>query len=1351
MPGLPARHKPRPKAPTSFFASSGYIDDVVRRVCDLVRRGQVVSLVAPLGAGKSDALRAVFERVNNIRGWKAIRIDMGRDEPPRNASEFWQDVAFVRSEGIETAVTDPRDTPYLREWALCGPDSIALLVDHVELVDEDWLLTELREAVQRNTGDRDGENGRLITVVAASTDTLAYRLFSPTSPFHGISTRVPMADCRRAMRRRFWAARLRPVKAPAAGTLIDALDALCAGDPYLIDAMSSFLTTQVGTHLSAARVDDAIRAAHANPARVAPLLRRYGELVEAEPIIFDLALKLLDPETVVPVAELSESSLDGTPFWRGVFANDGAVWSFRAGLTRRFFEQEFAGRPERVAAAHTRHGEHRRAVQTLTPRRNRFRHGQDALVAAITAWIKSAASPSQAWQNVASALSLVFGPQTRVIRYAPFRVHRTDPDAHFYEVRLGTLERPADRDLATALLGIHNDRVDSAPMGAICLRPAADAWHDSAGAPMVVFSLSRQASPFGAVLLPTASYEPSASVKAPAMRDHDERWQKALSVIFQDIVDFEAQAVGGAELGRAERAAQAALTSEGPEISRWLTLTAVTGGFGLRFNRAVLLRAATGRRLVGVDGIGQHSQAETESGWKQAPQTFEHTLALVRLTERGVRGAPPVSALTPIRAEVVDFALDDWRPDPMLGPALLDGGITVCDSQTLALSALGGLMRIEGEARRQDNPVLIAPLREGERLLGALVVDKPFAAEAVTQEQFDALPALAFQLTQLLRAEEEMHRRAMFDEISLLAASKMSYQKAAESVAGIVLAALNPLLSRVVISTWETDSEPGALDRRQVTVRVVRDASGNDLLGGRPIYAYLSDRNECWGPVHDALKRGRVDTDDGSGWCDRHGYTPSSVFDESEDAILSLPMGRRAGQMPRGVISFQAPMSLKFNSRDRELFERIATRAGNILDKARQYESLERSRHLTEQLNEALIRLVEPATDEALYAAMLDQLTAFFRRDAYDLDRERYSDSAALFAISGSRLDKVVAGRNPELSQAIARGCPNVRDGALADRTAYVEYAERELLGREKYGEGDCATHHQAGAQASVWCAIGDGLLLVLAWRTPRRFSSSERRNLPLLTMIAERTNVLINAERQRLQAQLANSLRLEDYELIEAEQTHQWNRRLRAIRNSAHWAMEMLKPATGQKEVAEALEQLDDLDKEAGEAQDRLIYGRFKHVEQIQIGDWIRERVVDWQSIHRNAERVQVAVASGANQPVLTRPVVLRWILHELLTNAEEAERRSPTPRILIEVNADPMTHDALVTVENATPLPRATLDTLANKTPPLNLVDIGRGRGLWIGVRQVRTLLGGMLEFPESGAKSARITLRLPKTLID
>lgn len=1345
---LPARLRKSPRD-ASFFANSTYITDYADKVYGLVHAGQVVVLVAPLGSGKSEVLKRVRERVDASRGMRAVLLDMGETDPPATSAELWRDVARVTRPGLEMASPDdPAAKTLLRAHALGGREHVVILIDHAELVDEDWLFTELRAAVGVGTRDEDGHAP--VTVVVASTETLAYRLFSVTSPFHGISRKISMADCAPSVRLAFWSGRLRAIRGARRDALVDGLDALCGGDPYQIDSMSAFLAAQASGRMTVEQIDETLRSARANPARIAPLLRRYGELVEADPSAFSLALRLLQPDAEVLVASKTEASLEHAGFWRGVFANDGSVWSFRSGLTERFFRQEFKNHPERIAAAHVRHGAYAEATVALAPRRDRFRNGQDALVATITQWVKAASSPSQAWQNAASALSLCFGPATRVLRYAPFRQVRTEGDVHFFEVRPGELEVPVGRDIAIALHAAHDERVDASAPGEICLRPATASWGDAAGDELVVFPLSQEARPYGAVVVPASGFNPDGDAEGHAQHDHESRWQTALSAIFREIVSFEAQALGGADLSRAQREAQAGLTrgGDGPAMAQWLLLTAITGGFGLRFNRAALLRVVGASRLEGVDGIGYCAQADQERAWKQAPQNFDRTRALLRAS---ATGGPPRAALTPLSDEASQFVLPDWRADPLLSGALEDGNITLCRADALAASGLGRLFRLEGAVRRAGNPVLFVPLREGERLLGVVVIDKPFADEPVTQEQFDALPALAFQLGLTLRAAEDAEQRRMFDEISQLGTARLGYQEAAERLAAIALKTMKASVDHIVISTWESAPDRAGPDRRQVTVRVAREASGRDLLAEQPLYAYYPRDERCWGPVHEALRAGVVDIPDWPAWRDARGYAPLAVYAPEVRAIVSLPMGAPAHAAPRAVISFQTAAAAGFSKRDRGLFDRIAERAGNILDKARQYESLERGRYLTGQLNEALTKLVEPVTDEALYQALLEQLRAFFKLDAYDWRRERYPDSAALVALADARPRHVVAGNAPALALELARACPRMREAALSDRTAYVEYAERELLGREQYGAADCATHHAAGAEASVWCAIGDGLLLVLAWTTPRRISSAERRNLPLLAVIAERTSVLINAERQRLRGQLANSLRLEDYELIEAEHTHQWNRRMRVIRNNAQWAIESLTHAAGVAEAADALKHLDRISVEAAQAQSRLVYGRFKQIETVKIGTWVAECVKDWRSLHGDIDRVDVAAVAAAESEIATRPIVLRWILYELLTNAEEAESGSPYARISVEIQPDPLSGDALITIENPTPLPRLTLEALRDKTPQANPRDIGRGRGLWIVARQVPTLLGGNLELPASDTPTTRFTLRLPKTLAD
>ena len=267
MPGLiPVRIR-KPRRADSFFATSRYIGDVADKVFRLVRRGQVVLLLAPLGSGKSEVLRVVAERVNGERGSKAVVLDMGRADPPRTPADLWRDVALKSRPAPEiVSIGGPAATTLLRAHATGGRDHLVVLIDHIELVDEDWLFNELRAAVERSSGEAD--RGAGVTVVVASTEALTYRLFRPTSPFHGISQTVTMADCAVDIRRAFWSERLRSIRQPRRDELVDAFDTLCAGDPYQIEEMSAFLASQTqGERLTIERVDDALRSARANPAR----------------------------------------------------------------------------------------------------------------------------------------------------------------------------------------------------------------------------------------------------------------------------------------------------------------------------------------------------------------------------------------------------------------------------------------------------------------------------------------------------------------------------------------------------------------------------------------------------------------------------------------------------------------------------------------------------------------------------------------------------------------------------------------------------------------------------------------------------------------------------------------------------------------------------------------------------------------------------------------------------------------------------------------------------------------------------------------------------------------------------
>jgi hypothetical protein len=326
----------------------------------------------------------------------------------------------------------------------------------------------------------------------------------------------------------------------------------------------------------------------------------------------------------------------------------------------------------------------------------------------------------------------------------------------------------------------------------------------------------------------------------------------------------------------------------------------------------------------------------------------------------------------------------------------------------------------------------------------------------------------------------------------------------------------------------------------------------------------------------------------------------------------------------------------------------------------------------------------------------------------------------------------------------------------------FIEHAGGELVARELFGEAECNAHSHAGAQASVWARVGEedgadtGLLLVMAWTNPRRMNHTERASLPVLAEIAARTNGVIEQERKAMKEQLANSLKIEDYELIEAEYAHQWNKRIRTIRNNAKWALEELQLA-GEAALPKVQERLSLIAERGAEALERLKFNsKVKESEELVLKPWLEGVVKRWNML--NSENViecifETTLSDG--DIIRTRPIILNWILNELMTNAKEAEQRAQKKgqRIRVTASYNVASREYEINISNPTPMPRPTLQAVRSRTPldRPNGSARGSGRGIWIASGQVQALLGGELRVPELGDTETTFTLALRRQIAE
>jgi hypothetical protein len=280
-------------------------------------------------------------------------------------------------------------------------------------------------------------------------------------------------------------------------------------------------------------------------------------------------------------------------------------------------------------------------------------------------------------------------------------------------------------------------------------------------------------------------------------------------------------------------------------------------------------------------------------------------------------------------------------------------------------------------------------------------------------------------------------------------------------------------------------------------------------------------------------------------------------------------------------------------------------------------------------------------------------------------------------------------------------------------------------------------------------------MLLVLAWKTPRRMNNTERTALPLFTEIAARTNGVIEQEREMMRTQLESSLRVEDYAAIEHEYTHQWNKRVRTMRQNARFALEALDEAGASPDadtLAALRQRLEKIVQAGTEGLERMGVAEYlRGSQRIALKSWLKAYVERWNLLDAGDGHVACTLESnlGNDQSLTTRPVILTWILNELLLNAREAERTLPAAdrALVIAAGFNPARREFEISVMNNKLLPREELEAIRNRSPLQR--DNKSGRGVWIVGGQVRNLLGGVLQLPDPEDKLTRFTIALPESI--
>ena len=1186
--------RPTPRKPSGDLIAD-YIAHYAARINRHIQDNACALLVGPLGCGKSAVLERVKSRVESKGAAQCAYIDVAAGQ----AAMRPRDLLFALVNALEPgAFTDEQKAAassegdmraWLRDWMRANRRGVVLLLDHIERLSRARdIFTLLRALYQQFQADadqdaEDGAAGPAFVFVLASAQSLRRQLLSPVSPISNILREEAMLDCDTGVRRAYWSGMLRGLSDADRDALLGELDTLCGGDPYVMRHVGRMVRTalekltQLATSADArATVEGVITRLRTNPVSVAPLFERYGEMLEDDFDALNLAMALLHGRPVTPSEAPARDEGLTAPLWSGLFVQRDGAWHFRSGLARAYFDHSFAQSPARVVNCYRRNQQYESAIRYLDNMRDSEPNWPGVLEDVTLAWVRDANTPSQAWQAVAGMLDLWFGTGAQLYRYhAPGQSAARLPDA-YYRVVPGGLETLAEVDVQQSLRGTHREEAggfaaarSDFTRGIVATAEEGAAPGTATGAPGAArwcFPLTHDGREYGAVMWSEQIYRTVGETSRLL-----EFWTNCFNTLFREIARFERDVISGVDIARIQRIAQENSTLERIDGVLRIILTALTARAGLQFDRAALLTARGNDRLIGRVAIGGHTP-QPDGTAMRAPQTLAEIL---QASAEALSALEPAQR-TPLDNTVRDVDIRRWRDDPILSTALYgEAPSQVPYARVFAEGAspeLARLLHTEPAANRMPgaaNPVLIVPIRDAtaNRLIGALLVDKPFDGGRIKQEQLDLLPQFAAQIALVLQNESAQLRRELFDRFSEFSTQRWSLQETLDKIAEETLPHLRGLVSQLMVTIWETSkgSDTNRPNRRQSTLRVARSYQHGNLLKDWH-YSFYGEHEPPAGCVDRALVEPNraLYIADLPAWRHMNGpSTPQHLF-ERVRSVYSCELLSDEASMPRGVISFQSYDLDAFGPADHWIFRQIAQRVTNVVEKALSYEGLSRARRNTRQLNKAMSELMQQRTVSDLHLCILERARDLFPGDMRRLDSNRRADSAALLAMDGVEIAGKLSSTRTTMAEQLAASCGAMRAAAMRGEQVFVEYASRELVARDEFGEDECALHASVGAESSVWTRVGAAgdMLLVLAWKTPRRMNNTERTALPLFSEIAARTNGVIEQEREMMRAQLESSLRVEDYAAIEHEYTHQWNKRVRTMRQNARFALEALDEA---------------------------------------------------------------------------------------------------------------------------------------------------------------------------------------------
>lgn len=235
--------------------------------------------------------------------------------------------------------------------------------------------------------------------------------------------------------------------------------------------------------------------------------------------------------------------------------------------------------------------------------------------------------------------------------------------------------------------------------------------------------------------------------------------------------------------------------------------------------------------------------------------------------------------------------------------------------------------------------------------------------------------------------------------------------------------------------------------------------------------------------------------------------------------------------------------------------------------------------------------------------------------------------------------------------------------------------------------------------------------------------------------------------EKKIIREELYRSLTLDAYETIEDEYSHQYSRIMREIGNNIYLTKKEINLLENSYKLTNIMKHLNEAARWSTSGLKIINENReVKYIGHIHLESWLISFVDKWNKLNYYGYDLhcEIDMSLSPNRLLETREVILRWLLQELLRNANKAEEKLPKHSRKCILRAKDIPGGVEIGIVNNAKFDKQDLQLL--KSGMAIKRDDGTGRGLWIALGQVKSILGGKLILPAITDNETYIALHLP-----